>query len=158
MESKSIALPLGYNPLIKGRYMRLELMYAGATNRCVNQLHQYRQNITGIVGIEPTPTVLETVVLPLNYIPITNGREWIRTTEPEGADLQSAAFSQTSLPFHKWRGTESNCRHMELQSIALPTELPSHYTVLTGLEPVISCVTGRRDNQLHHRTNCGRRI
>ena len=28
------------------------------------------------------------------------GREWIRTTEPEGADLQSAAFSQTSLPFH----------------------------------------------------------
>ena len=24
---------------------------------------------TGIVGIEPTPTVLETVVLPLNYIP-----------------------------------------------------------------------------------------
>ncbi len=51
--------------------MRLELMYAGATNRCVNQLHQYRQNITGIVGIEPTPTVLETVVLPLNYIPIT---------------------------------------------------------------------------------------
>ena len=57
--------------------------------------------MAGIVGIEPTPTVLETVVLPLNYIPIIkNGREWIRTTEPEGADLQSAAFSQTSLPFH----------------------------------------------------------
>ena len=101
-------------------------------------------------------TVLK--VLKIYPCPILNGREWIRTTEPEGADLQSAAFSQTSLPFHKWRGTESNCRHMELQSIALPTELPSHYTVLTGLEPVISCVTGRRDNQLHHRTNCGRRI
>ena len=57
--------------------------------------------MAGIVGIEPTPTVLETVVLPLNYIPIIkNGREWIRTTEPEGADLQSAAFSQTSLPLH----------------------------------------------------------
>jgi hypothetical protein len=26
--------------------------------------------LTGIVGIEHTPTVLETVVLPLNYIPI----------------------------------------------------------------------------------------
>src|SRR5699024_12066383 len=26
--------------------------------------------MAGIVGIEPTPTVLETVVLPLNYIPI----------------------------------------------------------------------------------------
>ncbi len=30
-----------------------------------------------------------------------NGGEWIRTTEPEGADLQSAAFSQTSLPLRK---------------------------------------------------------
>lgn len=57
--------------------------------------------MAGIVGVEPTPTVLETVVLPLNYIPIKNGGEWIRTTEPEGADLQSAAFSQTSLPLRK---------------------------------------------------------
>ena len=36
----------------------------------------------------------------------------------------------SSLPFQnikkKWRETESNRRHMELQSIALPTELPSH--------------------------------
>ena len=70
--------------------------------------------------------VLETIVLPLNYIPNINGGEWIRTTEPEGADLQSAAFSQTSLPLHKWRWTESNCRHTELQSVALPTELQSH--------------------------------
>ena len=53
--------------------------------------------MTGIVGIEPTPTVLETVVLPLNYIPIIK----------------------------KWKGVDSNRRHMELQSIALPTELPS---------------------------------
>ena len=90
--------------------------------------------MAGIVGVEPTPTVLETVVLPLNYIPIKNGGEWIRTTEPEGADLQSAAFSQTSLPLHKWRGTESNRRHMELQSIALPTELPSHIAG-AGFEP-----------------------
>ena len=36
----------------------------------------------------------------------------------------------SSLPFlisNKWRETESNRRHMELQSIALPTELPSQY-------------------------------
>ncbi len=126
MESKSIALPLGYNP-IKGRYVGIEPTRAGATIRCVNHFAN-TAIMAGIVGVEPTSTVLETVVLPLNYIPIKNGREWIRTTEPEGADLQSAAFSQTSLPFHKWRGTESNRRHMELQSIALPTELPSHYT------------------------------
>ena len=55
---------------------------------------------------------------------------------------------------------------MQLQCIALPTELPSHLdrfykvnvplnwrgTVPTGLEPVISCVTGRRPNQLDHGT------
>ena len=59
----------------------------------------------------------------------------------------------TSLLLQKWRRTESNCRHMELQSIALPTELLSHFeTVTTGLEPVISCVTGRRPNQLDHAT------
>ena len=43
-------------------------------------------------------------------------------------DLRSIAFSQTSLLLHKWRGTESNRRHTELQSVALPTELPSHRT------------------------------
>ena len=35
-------------------------------------------------GIEPPPTVLETV---------NDGRRGIRTPEPEGADLQSTAFS-----------------------------------------------------------------
>ena len=49
--------------------MRIELMYVGATNRCVN--HFTNTAITGIVGIEPTLAVLETAVLPLNYIPIT---------------------------------------------------------------------------------------
>ena len=62
----------------------------------------------------------------------------------------------TSLPLQKWwRRTESNCRHMELQSIALPTELLSHKkfkTVWTGLEPATSCVTGRHSNQLNYQT------
>ena len=77
----------------------------------------------------------------------------IRTPEPEGADLQSAAFSLfATLPkYNKWRETESNRRHMELQSIALPTELPSQ-TVWTGLEPATSCVTGRHSNQLNYQT------
>ena len=54
----------------------------------LTKLHHYRQNIqlTGIVGIEPTMTVLETVVIPFNYIPIKmeesgfeppNPKEWI---------------------------------------------------------------------------------
>ena len=77
-ESKSLALPLGYTP-IKGRMMRIELTNAGATIRCVNHFATFA--MAGAAGIEPTLTVLETAVLPLNYAPI-NGGEWIRTTEP----------------------------------------------------------------------------
>ena len=33
----------------------------------------------------------------------------------------------TSLPHLEWLGTESNRRHLELQSSALPTELPSQH-------------------------------
>ena len=95
-ESKSVALPLGYTP-IKGRYVGIEPTYAGATNRCVNRFTNTAIIKAGIVGVEPTLTVLETVVLPLNYIPI-NGVDRIRTYEPEGADLQSAAFSLFATP------------------------------------------------------------
>ena len=46
----------------------------------------------------------------------------------------------SSLPFQVinkiWRETESNRRHMELQSIALPTELPSQIAG-AGFEPVM---------------------
>ena len=77
--------------------MGIEPTRAGATIRCVNHFAT-TAIMAGIVGVEPTPTVLETVVLPLNYIPIKNGGEWIRTTEPEGADLQSAAFSHFATP------------------------------------------------------------
>ena len=50
--------------------------------------------------------VLETIILPLNYIPIkkdysfkkNGGGGQIRTAEPEGADLQSAAFSHFATP------------------------------------------------------------
>ncbi len=34
---------------------------------------KYEITMAGAAGIEPTLTVLETVVLPLNYAPITGG-------------------------------------------------------------------------------------
>ncbi|CDK33372.1 conserved hypothetical protein [Listeria monocytogenes] len=45
-------------------------------------------------------TESKSVALPLGYSPIieNGGGEWIRTTEPEGADLQSAAFSHFATP------------------------------------------------------------
>ena len=45
-----------------------------------------------------------------------------------------------------WLRTESNHRHKDFQSSALPTELQSHMAVSTGIEPAIFCVTGRRVN------------
>ena len=40
-----------------------------------------------------------------------------------------------------WFRRELNSRHMDFQSIALPTELPNQVAVPTGIEPAISSVT-----------------
>ncbi len=48
-------------------------------------------------------------------------------------ELTTSAWKAEVLPLNytrKWRETESNRRHMELQSIALPTELPSQNTAV----------------------------
>ncbi len=55
--------------------------------------------------------------------------------------------------FLGWLRTESNRRHKDFQSFALPTELLSQLmAVWTGLEPATSCVTGRHSNQLNYQT------
>ena len=73
--------------------MGIEPTHARATIWCVNHFTTPAIILlTRAVGIEPTLKVLETLVLPLNYARYY-GRGGIRTPEPEGADLQSAAFS-----------------------------------------------------------------
>ena len=59
-----------------GRLMGIEPTNAGTTIRCVNHFATiaivsilFKDYMAGAVGIEPTLTVLETVVLPLNYAP-----------------------------------------------------------------------------------------
>ena len=77
--------------------MGIEPTNVGTTIRCVN--HFTTVAMAGAVGIEPTSKVLETSILPLNYVPIIDGGGGqIRTAEPEGADLQSAAFSHFATP------------------------------------------------------------
>ena len=61
--------------------MGIEPTNVGTTIRCVN--HFATAAMAGTVGIEPTSKVLETSILPLNYVPIKN--KW-------------------------WRGADSNCR------------------------------------------------
>ena len=55
--------------------------------------------VAGVVGLEPTLTVLETAVLPIElypYIVVEGGR--FELPNPMGADLQSAAFSHFATP------------------------------------------------------------
>ena len=55
-----------------GRLMGIEPTNVGTTIRCVNHFATTAIffSLAGVVGIEPTPKVLETFVLPLNYTPI----------------------------------------------------------------------------------------
>ena len=64
---KAEVLPLNYTRIL-GRLMGIEPTNVGATIRCVN--HFATIAMAGVAGIEPTLTVLETAVLPLNYTPI----------------------------------------------------------------------------------------
>ena len=125
----------------------------------------------GLNGLEPSTSRLSGVRSnQLSYRPISKAGDENRTRDNS---LEGCGFTTKLHPhiIFKWRGTESNCRHKELQSFALPTELPSHHvTVLAGFEPAISCVTGRHSNQLNYQTifsfycafenksNCGSRI
>ena len=50
--------------------MGIEPTNVGTTIRCVNHFATTAiMKLAGVVGIEPTPKVLETFVLPLNYTP-----------------------------------------------------------------------------------------
>jgi hypothetical protein len=81
-----------------GRLMGIEPTNARATIWCVNHFATVATYLAGAVGIEPTPEVLETSVLPLNYAPIVVEGDGFEPPNPEGADLQSAAFSHFATP------------------------------------------------------------
>ena len=82
----------------------------------------------GTSGLEPPTSRLSGVRSnQLSYRPLTSKKRVTRI------ELATTAWKAVVLPLNytrinnpkKWRETESNRRHMELQSIALPTELPS---------------------------------
>src|SRR5438105_1239687 len=52
---------------------------------------------------------------------------------PEVPDGEMNATKSAILLGVWWRGTESNCRHYDFQSYALPTELPRPRTAITRI-------------------------
>ena len=65
--------------------------------------------------------------LPLGYEAKYGGERWIRTIEPEGTDLQSAAFSHFATSPKKWcRNQDLNPEPTDYKSVALPIELFRH--------------------------------
>ena len=107
------------------------------------------------MGIEPTTSAWKAEVLPLNYTRLITIMGRLMGIEPTsvGTTIRCVNHFATTAKNSEWFRTESNCRHMELQSIALPTELlnlnhkSKVMAVSTGIEPAISCVTGRRVNR-----------
>ena len=69
--------------------------------------------------------------------------------------LGKAALYQMSYSRGWCLRVESNHRHRDFQSLALPTELPRQMAIRRGLEPLTSSVTGWHSNQLNYRTTNG---
>ena len=61
--------------------------------------------------------------LPLGYTPISGGEGQIRTAEPKGTELQSAAFSHFATPPSWCRLKDLNPQPTDYKSVALPVEL-----------------------------------
>ena len=84
-------------------------------------------------------TESKSVALPLGYSPIMVEGGRFELPNPEGADLQSAAFSHFATPPHKilkkqCRQEDLNPQPTDYKSVALPIELGRQYVRINGGE------------------------
>ena len=84
--------------------------------------------------------VLQTRALPLGYVALYGADDEARTRY---LNLGKVALYQMSYIRILWcLRAESNHRHGDFQSPALPTELQRHMAIRNGIEPSTSSVTG----------------
>ena len=113
---KTVALPLGHSPIFKKerRMTGIEPANVGSTNRCVNHFTTFAITATGVAGVEPTSTVLETVVLPLNYTPSMEGEGF------EPSNPKERIYSPLRL------ATSLSLQNIKLIMALDRVELPTH--------------------------------
>ena len=107
----------GFEPVMKVlQTSALPLGYTAIFHFCYKK--------TGVAGFEPTHDGVKVRCLTAWLYPKKKMEEsGFEPLNPKER-IYSPSRLATSLFLHKWRETESNCRHTELQSVALPTELP----------------------------------
>ena len=154
--------------------MGIEPTNVGTTIRCVN--HFATTAMAGTVGIEPTSKVLETSILPLNYVPIflmveggrfelPNPKERIyspprlanfatptvsmpaRGLEPPTYWLQVSCSTSWARPARNGSGQSRTADTWSFNPLLYQLSYWTIMAVPTGIEPAISCVTGRRVNR-----------
>ena len=109
--------------------------------------------MAGLAGFEPARDGVKVRCLPLGYSPLIMVEGQIRTAEPEGADLQSAAFSHFATlrliySIKWWRMTGSNRRPSACKADALPAELILQHGDSYGTRTRVTAVKGRCLNRL----------
>ena len=123
----------------------LEPSISAVTGRHVNHYTTgpceiWRRHPDSNWGVE----VLQTSALPLGYA----AKEW---SGKRDSNSRPSPWQGDALPLSYSRiwclRAESNRRHEDFQSSALPTELPRHLATPMGFEPTLSAVTGRHVNR-----------
>src|SRR5690554_1330472 len=106
--------------------------------------------MAGVAGFEPAHAGVRVPCLTAWRHPSMVERTGFEPVKAEPADLQSAPFGQLGNLSRWSRRSDSNRQPADYKSAALPIEPRRQMAELTGVEPAISCVTGRHVRPLHH--------